>query len=417
MKRKAEKQRRDNKLIMTGRERILGILNRQSVDRPAFDIGGTDCSGIHVLAYAKLRRHLGFPAKPIRCGCLSQLIAEPEKHLQDLLNVDAESLWFGSRATKVWQTPFGADLIVPEAFDVQDQPDGSSVAKKPNGTIYARRSADAYYFDPTSPPFAQLKSVGELDRFQELFERWDYSSIYDEPLHALAARARKQYASTRRAVVALWRMHYLQAGQLMRGFEQFFVDLMADRDLAHALLGRLHRVYMARVDAFFTAFGNAFDAVFLTDDLGTQQSSLISPALYREMIFPYVSELVGRIKAGGKKVIMHSCGAVSQFIPMLIEMGVDALNPVQVSAAGMNPRDLVREYGKDIAFWGGGCDTQHAMNAASTEVVRADVRRRLEEFGPNAHLIFTQVHNIQYDVPPENVVAMWDEFRKQTSAV
>jgi uroporphyrinogen decarboxylase len=141
---------------------------------------------------------------------------------------------------------------------------------------------------------------------------------------------------------------------------------------------------------------------------------MISPGLYQEMIFPYVAEAVGKIKAAGKKVVMHSCGAVSSFVPFLIEMGVDGLNPVQVSAAGMNPADLVREYGRHIAFWGGGCDTQHALNASDPEVVRADVRRRLEEFGPDASLVFTQVHNIQYDVPPENILAMRDEFWKQT---
>ena len=264
------------------------------------------------------------------------------------------------------------------------------------------------------PPLASVKSAGDLGQFDELLERWDYSAVYDEPLDALAARARKQYQSTDRAVVALWRMHYLQAGQILRGFEQFFVDMVSDRELAHAFLGRLHRVYLKRADAFLAAFGDSIDAVFLTDDLGTQQSSLISPALYREMVFPYVSELVGRIKAAGKKVIMHSCGSVVRFIPLLIEMGVDALNPVQVSAQGMNPRDLVREFGRDIAFWGGGCDSQHALCAADPEVVRADVRRRLSEFGPDAHLVFTQVHNIQYDVPPENVLALRDEFRRQT---
>jgi len=133
-----------------------------------------------------------------------------------------------------------------------------------------------------------------------------------------------------------------------------------------------------------------------------------------EMIYPYVSELVGRIKAAGKKVIMHSCGAVSAFVPYMIRMGVDALNPVQVSAGGMNPADLVREYGRDIAFWGGGCDTQHALNASDPEVVRRDVRRRLDEYGPEAHLVFTQVHNIQYDASPENILAMRDEFWKRT---
>lgn len=156
------------------------------------------------------------------------------------------------------------------------------------------------------------------------------------------------------------------------------------------------------------------DAVFLLDDLGTQQAGLISPATYQEMILPYIFEVVGKIKSFGKKVIMHSCGAITAFIPFLIYMGVDAINPVQVSAKGMNPRDLVRQFGKDIAFWGGGCDTQHGLNASDPEIVRTDVRRRLEEFGPNAHLVFTQVHNIQYDVPPQNILAMHDEFRRRT---
>jgi uroporphyrinogen decarboxylase len=131
------------------------------------------------------------------------------------------------------------------------------------------------------------------------------------------------------------------------------------------------------------------------------------------MLYPYFAEVVGRIKARGKKVIMHSCGAVAEFVPFFIEMGVDALNPVQVSANGMNPRDLVRQFGNDIAFWGGGCNTQGALNAGDTDTVRRDVRQRLDEFGANAHLVFTQVHNVQYDVPPENVLAMLDEFRKR----
>ncbi|NQT13045.1 MAG: hypothetical protein HQ582_09875, partial [Planctomycetes bacterium] len=201
---------------------------------------------------------------------------------------------------------------------------------------------------------------------------------------------------------------------LMRGYEQFLIDIMVDKDLAHALLAKLHQAYLERIDRFMAAFGPWCDVVFLTDDLGTQKGGMISTDTYREMIFPYISEAVGRIKAAGKKVVMHSCGAVSSYVPWMIEMGVDALNPVQVSAHGMNPAELVRQYGRDIAFWGGGCDTQHALNASDPEVVRADVRRRLAEYGPDASLVFTQVHNIQYDVPPENILAMRDEFFKQT---
>ncbi len=401
---------------MTGRQRVLAVLNRQKPDCIPLDVGGTDCSSVHVIAYKKLRQRLGFPVGPIRCGCLTQLVAQTDADVMDALGVDVEALWFSAQRTKVWKTSFGVDLIVPESFDVQDLPDGSSVVRNARGVVCAKRAAGAYYHDPFGTPLAEIASAAELERFDSLFERWDYSPTYDEPLETLAERARTQYQATDRAVVTLWRLHYLQGGMLMRGYEQFLIDLMADKDLAHALLAKLHDAYMRRTDAFLTAFGPWFDIVFLTDDLGTQKAGMISTDVYREMIFPYVSEAVGKIKAAGKKVVMHSCGAVSSFVPFLIEMGVDALNPVQVSAKGMNPAELVREYGRDIAFWGGGCDTQHALNASDPEVVRADVRRRLEEFGPRASLVFTQVHNIQYDVPAENILAMRDEFWKRARA-
>jgi len=399
---------------VTGRERILATLNRQPADCIPLDIGGTDCTSIHVITYKKLRELMGLPGGPIDGGCLIQLVAQTGTDVMDALGVDAEPLWFGSQETKLWKTPFGVDLIMPEKFDVEDLPDGSSVVRSPQGVIYAKRAADAYYHDPIGAPLAEVSKPADLDRFDGLFDRWDFSYVYDEPFDALRERARQQYESTDRAVITLWRMHYAQAGMLLRGFEQFMIDLMVDKDLTHAIMGKLHQVYMDRVDAFLESFGDYCDVVFLTDDLGTQKGSMISPAIYREMIMPYIAELVGKIKAAGKPVVMHSCGAVSDFVPMMIEIGIDALNPVQVSAHGMNPADLVRQFGRDIAFWGGGCDTQHALNASDPEVVRADVRQRLSEFGPDASLVFTQVHNIQYDVPPENVLAMRDEFWKQT---
>ena len=401
---------------MTGRERVLATLNRQKPDCIPFEIGGTDCSSVHVIAYKKLRERMGLPVGPIPCGCLIQLVAQTEADVMDALGVDVEALWFGSQETRVWNTPFGVDLIVPEQFGVEDLPDGSSVVRSPSGVVYAKRAAGAYYHDPVGPALAHVTSPSELDQYDALFDRWDFSYVYDEPLDVLARRAKAQYESTDRAVVSLWRMHYMQTGMIMRGFEQFFVDLVANKDLVHAMMAKLHQVYLDRVDAFLAALGPWVDVVFLTDDLGTQKGGMISTSLYEEMVYPYISELVRKIKAAGKKVVMHSCGAVSTYVPYLIEMGVDALNPVQVSAKGMNPAELVRQYGGDIAFWGGGCNTQHALNASDPEVVRADVRRRLEEYGPDASLVFTQVHNIQYDVPAENILAMRDELWKQARA-
>jgi len=399
---------------MTSRDRVLAALNRQQPDRIPLDIGGTDCSSIHVIPYKKLRRRIGLADGPIRAGCLIQLVAQNDDDVMEALDTDVEALWFASKQTKIWNTSFGVDLIVPEMFNVEDLPDGSSLVRNQQGVVYAKRAAGAYYHDPVGTPLDEVSSAGELDRFDSLFDRWDFSYVYDEPLEELAERARRQYQSTDRAVVTLWRLHYLQAGMLLRGYEQFLVDLILNKDLVHALFGKLHQTYLRRIDAFLGALRDSVDVVFLTDDLGTQKTGFISPGVYREMVFPYVSEAVGKIKAADKKVVMHSCGAVSSFVPAFIEMGIDALNPVQVSADGMNPADLVREFGKDIAFWGGGCDTQHALNASDTEVVRADVRRQLRRYGHQASLVFTQVHNIQYDVPPENILALRDEFCRQT---
>ena len=225
---------------MTPRERVLATLNRRKTDCTALDIGGTDCSSVHVITYKRLRELMGFGDGPIQGGCLIQLVAQTDRPVMDALGTDAEALWFGSQRTKLWKTPFGVELIIPERFEVEDLPDGSSVVRNPQGAIYARRAADAYYHDPVGNPLGQITSAAELDRFDALFDRWDFSYIYDEPMEVLAERARKQYQATDRAVVTLWRMHYLQAGMLMRGYEQFLMDLMAEKDLAHALLRKLH---------------------------------------------------------------------------------------------------------------------------------------------------------------------------------
>ena len=135
---------------MTGRERVLRTLNRQRADCIALDFGGTDCSSIHSLAYLRLRRKLGLPTGPVRCGCLMQLIAELDGDVQDLLGTDVEALFFGAE-TKIWQAPFGVDLVVPKGFAVEDLPDGSSIVRNAAGGIAARRAADACYFDPGTP--------------------------------------------------------------------------------------------------------------------------------------------------------------------------------------------------------------------------------------------------------------------------
>lgn len=307
---------------------------------------------------------------------------------------------------------FGVEVDVPEGWRPEPQADGSNVLRDRDGAIVSRQPKDGFYFDPVRFALAEVQTPDELDRHASLFERWDWSPVMDESLEEYGARARRLYESTDRLVIASWRMHYLQAGQLMRGYEQFMVDLMTDEPMVRGILDRLHAAYLDRAVKFLKVAGPWFDMVFFTDDLGTQQGPLLNPEVYRRLIKPYWAEIVGLVKKSGKKVLMHSCGAVSEFIPDLIEIGVDALNPVQITAAGMSPERLKRNFGRDITFWGGGVSTQGVLDLATPAEVRDAVRRNMDIFAPGGGYVFTQVYNIQPNVPPENIVAMFDAARE-----
>lgn len=399
---------------MTGRQRILTALAHREPDRVPVDFGGTDCSSAHVRAYHGLRRLLHIEPRRIRLSTPSQHVVLPDPEVQEVLGADAVALHYYPRAWRLWDSGFGVEVEVPERWRPEPQPDGSSVLRDRTGAVVARRPSDGYYFDPVRFALAEAQTPDDLDRHTAVFERWDWSPVMDESLDEFGARARQLYESTDRLVVACWRMHYLQAGQLLRGYEQFMMDLMTDEPMVRGILDRLHAAYLDRAAKFLNAAGPWFDMVFFTDDLGTQQGPLLNPNVYRRLIKPYWAELIGLVKKNGKKVLMHSCGAVSEFIPDLIEIGVDALNPVQITAEGMSPARLKREFGADITFWGGGVSTQGILDQAAPEQVRESVRRNVDIFAPGGGYVFTQVHNIQPNVPPENIRAAFEEaIRRQ----
>ena len=396
---------------MTPRERIIAALERRATDRLPIDFAGTDCSSVHLVAYDRLRKKLGIEPRAMRLGCLMQQIAEADRELLAHFRSDAEALCFHPRKWRLWESGYGFDVEVAERWRPERLPDGSMVVKDAQGVVRSRRAAGGFYFDPAEPVFASVTSPGELDAHAAVFDRWDWPAVLDESVPEYAARARKLRDSTDRALVAMWRMHYLQAGQILRGYEQFLMDLLTDEPLVRALMDRLHAAYMARARSFLDAVGESIDVVFFTDDLGAQTGPLVGPEVFRRLIKPYWAEMIALVKSRGKKVLMHSCGAISAFLPDMIEMGVDAVNPVQITAAGMAPAELKRQFGKDIAFWGGGVSTQGVLDRGSPAQVRDEVRRNIDVFSRGGGYVFTQVHNIQADVPPENILAAYDAAR------
>ncbi|MBI2925001.1 MAG: hypothetical protein HYY24_04760 [Verrucomicrobia bacterium] len=205
--------------------------------------------------------------------------------------------------------------------------------------------------------------------------------------------------------IALW----------MRGFDNHFCDMIANVPLAEALLDTVMEVKMKYWEHALELVGENVMIVSEADDLASQNRCLCSPDLYRKLIKPRHTQLFAWIKTKAKvpvKIFYHSCGAVRPLIPDLIESGIDILNPVQVSAAGMDTKELKREFGKDLTFYGGGVDTQRVLPRGTPQEVRDEVKRRIDDLAPGGGFIFNTVHNIQADVPPENIIAMWEAVRE-----
>ena len=207
----------------------------------------------------------------------------------------------------------------------------------------------------------------------------------------------------------------------LRGYENSLMDLAMNQEFTHVMLRKILDVQKAKFETYLGAVGEYLDAIVIVDDFATQKSLFLSPATYRKMIKPYQKELIQHIKQRTPaKVLMHSCGAIRPLLPDFIEIGIDIIQPVQVSAAGMETQQLKQDFGDRLCFWGGGCDSQRVLPHGTVEEVRAEVEKRMSDLAPGGGFVFSPVHNVQFDVPPQNVVAMFDHaFRcsRQYSSV
>ncbi len=395
---------------MNSRQRVKEALSHRQPDRIPLDLGGTESSGLTAIAYNRLLGYLGVEGIARVIEPFQQVVLVEEPVLR-ALEIDTVAFHYEPRRWKPSVLSDGSPCLIPEKWNETVLPDGAKEVRSEDGRVTARMPRDGLYFEPGDPPLARVSSPSQIDPGDPCITDFDLPAFSDETWEDRTRRA-KTLRETGRTVAGSLCCHFLAAGQILRGYEDFMCDLLAAKDIAHALLEALCTAYIARTDRYVRAVGEYLDVILVNDDLGTQNGPMLSLELYREMIKPYQKRFFGHLRSVFRgTLLMHSCGAMAEFLPDLIECGVQAINPVQISARGMSPERLKSEFGKDIAFWGGGCDTQRTLNLGTTDDVRRHVQRNAQILGKGGGFVFTQVHNIQPDVPPENVVAMVQALR------
>ena len=423
--------------VMTPRERVLAALNHVEPDRVPVDLSGHRSSGIAAIAYPKLREYLGLEPRPIRVYDVIQQLAVVDEDVLDRFGVDCIEMGRGfaldSDSWKPWTLPDGTDCLIPAWTRMERRADRWVILSN-SGKVFAHMPDGTLYFEQTYFPLAGVAGVppasdegilpsnhgrdaldtrDALATLDEAFGECMWTGVAAPPgpvdpqtLRQGAARFR---ASTDRAIVGLFGGNLFETGQFFYRADNFFMLLAGEPKKAHRFLDRLVEIHLANLEKFLAAVGPSIDIILFGDDLGMQTGPMLSPRMYCEFFKPRHQQLWTRAKElADVKVMLHCCGGVRELLPHLIEAGLDAINPVQITCAGMDAAQLKAEFGRDLTFWGGGCDTRDVLTNARPAQVAAHVRNQVRLLTPGGGFVFQQVHNILANVPPENIVAMLD---------
>ena len=377
---------------MTSRERVLRAINHEPTDRIPIDFGGMhNLTTMHRDAYKNLAQYLGIDEPAEISSALSQSI-RPNKALLERFHSDCCPLYFP---------------LTEEQKNPRVHPDGSMTYTCEWGFTW-KCPANGLYFDPVTHPLEGAEEIEEINAYK-------FPDLYpDEVYQELGRRAKEIRETTDYAIVMNPPMdgNTMYIGTYLMGTEDFYVQMIADPDLIKRLMDRIADWHCAHWTKIMQYAGEYIDIARMADDLGSQKAPLISPDNYREVVMPAHQKIVNHIRSlkPDIKIVYHCDGSIREFLPYFIkDVGFDCWNPVQVSAEGMDDTAWLKEtYGDKITFWGAGCDSQQVIAKCTPDEIRAEVRRRINDLAAGGGLILGSIHNLQKNVPPENMVAFYD---------
>jgi len=378
---------------MTYQERIIAALEHRETDRVPVDFSGHRSSGIAALVYPDLRKHLGLPPKTVRVYDMVQQLAIVDEDVLDRLGVDTIEMGRGflleEEDWKDWILPDGTPCQIPYYIHVE------------------KRGEDWYLLNENGRELAVQKKGF-------LYFEGAHLSLDEGGLSEMAHRAKALWESTDRAIVGLFGGNMFEFPQMLFRMDNYLMFLGLYPDKVLQFSEKLCALHMKSLEKWLGAVGPYIDIILFGDDLGGQRGPLISPKMYRQMIKPFHRKLWHRAKElADVKVMLHCCGGVRELMGDLIDAGLDAINPVQINAAGMDPAELKARFGSRITLWGGGCDTRDILPHGSPGQVTAHVKELVRLLHRGGGFVFQQVHNILADVPAENVAAMFDAVNRQ----
>lgn len=377
------------KETLTSRERVITALNFRTPDRVPIDLGGFQ-TGIHKKAYIELLRYLNRDEELIMLDPVQQLV-RPSEHILELFHVDIR--YVTARGPKDFDGSIKENLRNGKLWhDLKDE----------FGVVWSMPDEQQLYMDISHHPLADasIKDIAaypfpdgkDASRFEGLREK------------VLYLRNNTNYAISTGIGGVIY-----EIGWYMRGLERWYMDMLENPEFCETLLDRILQFWMDYYSGFMKEIGDIIDVVMIGDDLAGQSGPLFSPDFYKQVVKPRQKQLVEHIHSLTEaKIWYHTCGSCLEYIPELIDNGVDILNPVQINAAGMDPVKLKQAYGDKLVFWGGGVDSQGVLPFSAPENVKADVKANMEAFKAGGGYVFNNVHNIQAGVPPENIIAMYE---------
>jgi uroporphyrinogen decarboxylase len=412
---------------MNSRQRILAAIRHQEPDGLPVDLGATPSSGISAIAYANFKRYLGISAGHTRVYDVVQQLAQPEDEILDHFHIDALDIGRTfNNLDQDWREftlPGNLEMQVPTWFNPVQQPDGSWSAYDSDGVQLALMPQGATFYDQTCFPYIDgyPDSYSDLDYWMGkvhwsglAHSPWDHASEGDFWTQ-LRQRTLALRQSSDRALVIVAGCNLFEWGTFLRRMDNFLVDLVTDQPNVERLLDALMEKHLQTLEKVCQAVGDIADILRFGDDLGTDQGPFMSPATYRKLFKPRHRILTEYVHSHSQlHTFLHSCGSIYKLLPDLVDAGYEIINPVQTNAKNMQPERLKREFGDSLVFWGGGCDTRRILNRGTPDQIKDHVRRNIEILSPGGGFVFSTIHNILPDVPPQNIVAMFeavDEYR------